>query len=119
MGSLAQPPPLPMTLPQPNESQLLQELLLPLLEDFEYWFSKSRSFLESERVDCLTPDEQRDLLSRLERSQQELHSAKIMFQATEGQVGLEMSTLMPWHQLVSECWRVSQMWRSQQQTPES
>jgi hypothetical protein len=35
----------------------------------------------------------------------------MLFAATDGQVGIEMATLMPWHQLVTECWNVAMRFR--------
>lgn len=88
------------------EPQLLKVLLEPLLEDFQYWFSRSRSFLEAEKVSCLSPQEQADLLGRVVQSQQEVTAAQSLFKVTNGQVGVEPRILMSWHQLVTECWQV-------------
>jgi hypothetical protein len=30
----------------------------------------------------------------------------MLFTATDQQVGIDMATVMPWHQLVTECWGV-------------
>lgn len=100
---------------QPTEKELLKKLLQPLLEDFDYWFSRSRSFLESETIDFLSSEEQEDLLTRIRQSQQEVQTTKMLFEATDGQVGIDTKILMPWHQLVAECWSVAQKWRSEQQ----
>jgi hypothetical protein len=100
---------------QPTEKELLKKLLQPLLEDFDYWFSRSRSFLESETIDFLLSEEQEDLLTRIRQSQQEVQTTKMLFEATDGQVGIDTKVLMTWHQLVAECWSVAQKWRSKQQ----
>ncbi len=100
---------------QPTEAELLKKLLAPLLDDFEYWFSRSRSFLESEKISFLSSEQQEDLLTRIKQSQQEVKTTKMLFNATDGQAGVETKVLLPWHQLVAECWNVSQRWRSQQQ----
>jgi len=39
--------------------------------------------------------------------QQEVSTAKMLFQATENPLALILATLMPWHQLVTECWQVA------------
>lgn len=97
---------------QPTESELLKKVLEPLLEDFQYWFSRSRSLLESEQISFLSPEEQDELLARVKRSQQEVMTAQMLFNATEGKAGIEPSVLVPWHQLVSECWQIAMKWRS-------
>lgn len=97
---------------QPSEKELLRTVLQPLLEDFQYWFSRSRSLLETEDIPFLSQEQQSSLLSRVKQSQQEVSTAVMLFQATEGEVGIEMATLMPWHHLLNECWQVGMRWRS-------
>jgi hypothetical protein len=104
---------------QPSEQELLKTLLQPLLEDFQYWFSRSRSLLETEDITFLSEEQQSDLLSRVKTAQQEVSTAQMMFQATNGQVGVETSTLVPWHRLVSECWQVGMRWRTMASTAPS
>ncbi len=95
-----------------TEQELLKTLLTPLLEDFQYWFGRSRSFLETERISFLSTEQQSNLLARVKQAQQEVQTAQMLFQATQGQVGIETSTLMPWHHLVTECWQISMQWRT-------
>jgi len=97
---------------QSAEQELLKKLLKPLLEDFQYWFSRSRSLLENEDITFLTKEQQSDLLARVKQAQQEVSTAAMLFEATGGQVGVETATLMPWHCLLSECWKVGMRWRS-------
>lgn len=101
-----------------SEQQLLKAVLEPLLDDFQHWFSHSRHILESQEVAVLSPQEQADLLQRVKSAQQEVTAAQSLFQATDGTVGVEMSTLAPWHQLVTECWQVAQKNRQQQSRSE-
>lgn len=101
---------------QPSEQELLKSVLQPLLEDFQYWFSRSRCLLETEDITFLSEEQQSDLLARVQHAQQEVSTAQMLFNATEGQVGIETSTLVPWHRLVSECWQVGRRWRSTQST---
>ncbi|MEO0947716.1 MAG: DUF2605 domain-containing protein [Cyanobacteria bacterium J06641_5] len=91
-----------------SEGELLKAVLGPLLEDFQYWFSRSRELLESKALPTLTPAEQADLLARIKSAQQEVTTVHGLFRATDGKVGLEMATLAPWHKLVAECWRASE-----------
>jgi Protein of unknown function (DUF2605) len=95
------------------ERELLKTVLQPLLEDFQYWFTRSRDFLETEQLSFMGQDEQSGLLLRVKQAQEEVNTAKMLFVATEGQVGIDMSTLMPWHQLVTECWKVAMRFRQE------
>lgn len=101
-----------MSSSQPTENRLLKEILEPLLEDFQYWFSRSRSFLETEQITFLSDLEQTQLLDRVKQCQQEVSTAQMLLKATNAQVGIESSMLLPWHQLVTECWQVAMKWRS-------
>ncbi|QDZ39607.1 DUF2605 domain-containing protein [Euhalothece natronophila Z-M001] len=102
-----------------SEQQLLKAVLAPLLDDFQYWFSHSREILESQDVAVLSPQEQADLLERVKSAQQEVTASQSLFQATDGTIGLEMSTIAPWHQLVTECWQVAQRNRQYQSGSEN
>lgn len=97
-------------------ADLLKTVLEPLLEDFQYWFTRSRDLLETERLSFMSYQEQSDLLLRVKQAQEELSTAKMLFTATEGQVGIDMATVTPWHKLVTECWNVASRFRSQQNT---
>ncbi|NJR38235.1 MAG: DUF2605 domain-containing protein [Leptolyngbyaceae cyanobacterium CSU_1_4] len=88
-------------------------LLEPLLDDFQYWFEKSRSLLELQELEFLGREYQADLLSRVKQAQQEVSVAKMLLLATDGQVGVETGVMMPWHQLVAECWKVGKQFRSE------
>ena len=96
---------------QPTDKQLLKTILEPLLEDFQHWFGRSRNLLESERISFLSDQEQAELLERVKQSQKEVSTAQILFQATEGQAGVDMKVVLPWHKLVAECWDVAKRWR--------
>lgn len=96
------------------ESELLKTLLKPLLQDFQYWFGRSRSLLETETINFLTAEEQAKLLERIKQAQQEVNAAQLLFEATGEQVGVEMAVLAPWHHLVTECWKVAMRLRLQQ-----
>jgi len=71
---------------------LLKAILEPLLEDFQYWFSRSRNLLEFQEMAVLSPREQADLLHRVKSAQEEVAAAQSLLQATDGNVGVEMST---------------------------
>lgn len=97
---------------QPSESELLKTVLEPLLEDFQYWFGRSRTLLENNDLDFLSDEEQTQLLERINNAIAEVDTAKMLFQATDGKVGIETKTMMPWHALVTECWQVAMKWHS-------
>jgi hypothetical protein len=97
-----------MSTEQPTEKELLKTVLEPLLDDFQYWFKRSRSLLESEQMSFLSTQEQARLLEKIIQSQQEVQTAKMLFQATEGAAGIDSRMLLPWHQLVAECWNIAQ-----------
>lgn len=101
----------------PEESDLLKAILEPLLEDFEYWFQRSQHLLETEEMSFLTPSQQSDLLYRVTQAKREVSVAKTLFHITGGQVGIEMTVLMPWHQLLTECWQVATRFRMEQANP--
>jgi Protein of unknown function (DUF2605) len=105
-----------MSKSQPSEQELLQTILQPLLVDFEYWFSRSKELLERERISFLSADAQADLLARVDRAQQEVSVAKMLFQAVGGQAGIEPSQMVGWHQIVTECWHVSMQLRQSEQS---
>jgi len=93
------------------ETELLRTVLQPLLEDFQYWFARSHDFLETEQLSFMSPSDQSGLLTRVKQAQEEVNTAKMLFMATDAKVGIDMATLMPWHQLVTECWNVAKRFR--------
>jgi hypothetical protein len=96
---------------QPTEKEILKNILEPLLDDFQYWFSRSRSLLESERMSFLSIEEQDQLLKRIKESLEEVKTASMLFKVTDGEAGIDTKVLWPWHQLVAECWNISRKWR--------
>ena len=97
---------------QPSENELLKTVLEPLLEDFQYWFTRSLNLLENEKITFLREDQKADLLKRVHDALNEVKTTQMLFKATGGQVGIETKTLMPWHKLVTECWHVAMQWNN-------
>lgn len=95
------------------DPDLLKTVLEPLLDDFQYWFSRSRTLLETETMFFLSPAEHANLLDRVIHTQQEVSAVQSLLKATDGQAGVDTSVLVAWHHLVSECWQVSMKLRSQ------
>lgn len=96
---------------QPQEKDILKTVLEPLLEDFQYWFSSTRTLLESERLPFYSEQEQAELLQKIKHGQQQVTAAQMLFKATAGKAGIDFKMLIPLHQLVAECWDVSRKWR--------
>jgi Protein of unknown function (DUF2605) len=88
-------------------TELLKSVLEPLLDDFHYWFVRSRDFLETKQLSFMSEQEQNDLLLQIKQAQDELRTARMLFNATDGQVGIDMATITPWHNLVTKCWNVA------------
>jgi Protein of unknown function (DUF2605) len=101
---------------QPSEQDLLKTILQPLLEDFTHWFSRSVTLLEKERISFLSESEQQELLAKVKNALQEVAAAQMLFHATDGQVGIEPSTMLTWHKIVGECWQVAMLFRQLQPT---
>lgn len=95
----------------PPEQELLSSLLKPLLEDFQYWFGRSRTLLEEQTIDFLGPEAQAALLEQIKQAEQEVRTSELLLNVTDGQVGVETEVLMNWHRLVSECWHVAIRYR--------
>jgi hypothetical protein len=87
-------------------ADLLKSVLEPLLEDFQYWFERYSQILENEKIQFMSEQEQLNLLKRVKDAECELNTVRMLFTATEKQVGIDMATVIPWHQLVTECWSV-------------
>lgn len=88
------------------EPELVSVFLGPLLGDFHYWLSRSRSLLEFEEIEFLETQQQSALLGRVHQTLLEVIAARSLFKATYGQIGIESNLLEAWHDLVSECWQV-------------
>ena len=96
------------------EPELMKAILEPLLDDFQHWFGRSISLLESETIDFLGEHGQQDLLDRVRQAQQLVSASQSLSKATGNQAGVDMAVVMSWHQLVHECWNVAIRFRQQQ-----
>lgn len=99
---------------QPYESMekdLLKKILEPLLDEFQFWFSESRSLFESERISFLFVDEQDQLLNKIIQYQEEVKTSLILFQVTNGETIVDPQVVASWHKLVAECWSIARKWR--------
>ncbi len=98
-------------IPSSSESELLQGLLEPLLEDIRHWLGRSLDLVSAHRLDFMSEAEQSNLLSRIENALKELGVATMLYEATGKQVGIEVSTIMPWHHLLLECQAIGMRYR--------
>lgn len=85
------------------DPEMLRQLLEPLLEDFTYWFNRSQKLLSNERLSFLQESDQQNLLERVENALKEVAAASALFRVTGHQVGVDMMTMRPWHELLMEC----------------
>jgi hypothetical protein len=106
-----------MVNPKLPEEDLLKAILEPLLDDFKYWFERSRQLLETKEIDFLSNEEQSELLARIEQAQKEVNTSAILFEATGARVGVETSVLIDWHKLLTKCWQVSAKYRKNSSLP--
>jgi len=97
---------------QPDKP-LVQEILEPLLDDFNYWFDETASLLQSPKADCLAEGDRQRLTHELDEAQQAVATARSLLLATAGQVGVDMAVVGQWHRLVSQCWQTSRYIRQQ------
>jgi len=95
--------------PSPPESagDLLEQVLAPLLDDFQQSFSLGQVLLAHCPDRVLSEVERAELKARLDRAQAELAAARALRQAAPTPMALEMATIAPWHKLVLEVWSLS------------
>jgi hypothetical protein len=97
-----------------NNSQLLEQLLEPLLEDFLYWFERSEVLIRDTEINFLSEAERTNLLERLATAQQEVQTAKLLFTMSGKQVGIDVQAMAPWHALLMECQAIGMRYRQQE-----
>lgn len=97
------------------EQPLVQAVLEPLLDDFQYWFSETAALLESPKAACIDMSERQALADQITEAQREVATARTLMLATEGSAGVDVSLVGKWHQLVSRCWQTARKIRQQNQ----
>lgn len=103
---------MPMTFSEPPSSlpedkALLKSILPPLLDDFQHWFSRTLTMLDTREISFLSDAEKQDLKARVQAAQKQVGASKALTRLTESQAGIEMPVVMAWHKLVHECWGVA------------
>ena len=104
----------------PDDPNLLKAVLPPLLDDFQHWFSRTISLLESNQASFMSAEQQQDLLARVQSARQQVSASQALAAATDSKAGIDMPVVMGWHKLVHECWGVAIRIRREQsaaQTP--
>ncbi|MEM6715311.1 MAG: DUF2605 domain-containing protein [Cyanobacteria bacterium P01_F01_bin.56] len=97
------------------EPPMMQVVLEPLLEDFQYWFGETQTLLNSPQADCLAARDRETLLQEIATAQRAVATAKTLLLATDGNAGVDLAVVGQWHQLVNKCWRTSRDIRQQNQ----
>ena len=93
--------------PFPPPEELLDQVLEPLLDDYDASFARGFRLLDACPETVLPLDRQQDLLGRLEEARRELGAARALRAAAPAPMAIDMAALRPWHALVIEVWGLS------------
>lgn len=93
--------------PNPEPGQLLDQVLIQLLADFEETFARGLLLLEHCPDRVLSPARVMGLRGRLSEAQAALAAARALRAAAPIPMALDMATITPWHELVVEVWSLS------------
>jgi len=94
-----------------SDQPLIQAILEPLLDDFQFWFREAQTLLASPAAECLDHDQRTTILNEIEQAQQEVATARTLLLATDGKAGVDTTMVGQWHKLVSRCWGVARQVR--------
>jgi len=95
-------------LPPPDSAaELLEQVLTPLLADFQGSFERGLVLLQHCPDTVLGAPERTALRRRLQEGLAGLAAARSLRQAAPTPMALDMATIAPWHQLVVEVWSLS------------
>jgi hypothetical protein len=94
------------SLPDPT-GPLLEEILVPLLQDYAESFDRGLLLLDHCPETVMATPEQETLRQRLEEARLSLAAARSLRAAAPKPMGLSMETITPWHRLVVEVWSLS------------
>jgi hypothetical protein len=97
--------------PLPDPAALLEEVLTPLLQDFDESFQRGLQLLEHCPDRVMPPERREGFQARLEEAQRQLRAARALRAATPAPMALEMATISPWHELLVEVWGLSRALR--------
>jgi hypothetical protein len=96
----------------PEPGALLDQVLNPLLLDFEETFARGLQLLDHCPGRVLAADRQGSLRERLLEAQAGLQAARALRAAAPTPMALDMATIQPWHELVVEVWSLSAAMRA-------
>ncbi len=94
------------SLPDPT-GPLLEEILVPLLQDYAESFDRGLLLLDHCPETVLSLADQHQLRVRLDEARRSLAAARALRAAAPSPMGLAMETITPWHRLVVEVWSLS------------
>ncbi|MDX2271182.1 MAG: DUF2605 domain-containing protein [Cyanobacteriota bacterium] len=86
-----------------TQAEMLREILSPLIEDYRYWFGRSRQLLEKDNLGIISPEGQVELRRRLEQAEGELQTATTLYELSDNEVGIDPALMAKWHRLLMEC----------------
>ncbi|MFN9070694.1 MAG: DUF2605 family protein [Cyanobacteriota bacterium] len=92
---------------EPEPGELLDQVLIPLLADFEETFARGQVLLDHCPDRVLPPPGRTALRERLTDAQAALAAARALRAAAPTPMALDMATITPWHELVVEVWSLS------------
>ena len=98
--------------PIPDPAALLEEVLTPLLQDFEASFQRGQRLLDHCPEGVMDAPRREALRQRLDEAQGQLAAAKALRAATPAPMALERATITPWHALLVEVWALSSALRA-------
>ncbi|MFN9623150.1 MAG: DUF2605 family protein [Cyanobacteriota bacterium] len=96
----------------PAPGELLNQVLNPLLADFEETFARGLLLLAHCPERVLAAERQIALRERLLEAQAGLSAARALRAAAPTPMALDMATIQPWHGLVVEVWSLSAAMRA-------
>lgn len=93
--------------PSDAAAELLEQVLTPLLADFQDSFQRGLMLLEHCPDRVLDPARRQELGNRLGEGLAALAAARLLRGSTPAPMALDMVTINRWHQLVVEVWSLS------------
>lgn len=97
----------PVPPPSDSYAELLEQVLAPLLADFQESFERGLVLLRHCPERVLNQADQEELRRRLDQGLAGLAAARVLRQAAPTPMALDMATIAPWHQLVVDVWSLS------------
>ena len=88
-------------------SPLLEQVLAPLLSDFEASFARGLELVDHCPDQVMAAEARNRFRQRLQQAQAGLVAARALRAATPAPMALDMATITPWHELVVEVWSLS------------